>query len=137
MNRFLMILSAFFVLAFPASAQEVFEFNFPNQTTAAEIPGSRGAAFCALTLVDDDSSAGSCQVYRNNNLWMARSGGNAGQNNCTAACLFLPKPSQGVSRRQQLDSALERIGELERLVVDQRQENRRLKRILRRNGIAH
>lgn len=50
---------------------------------------SDSATFCALTLVDDDSPKGSCEVLQSEGKWYIKTGGDSGANACKATCLTL------------------------------------------------
>ena len=60
-------------------------FNNVPEWTA--IPKSNGAAFCALSRVDDDTRDGKCELYNDNGVWKYRTGGHSGDQVCTAICL--------------------------------------------------
>jgi len=62
--------------------------SFCNEPTAAEIPGSEGAIFCALTMVDDDSPAGICEVFHQGDKWVMRTGAaSCGAQACSVTCM--------------------------------------------------
>ena len=66
---------------------DIFMESFCDVPAGAQIPGSEDAIFCALSRVDDDTPGGYCQVYRDGDRWMYRTGGNCGANACTAMCM--------------------------------------------------
>jgi hypothetical protein len=65
------------------------DFLFENLVQGAQIPGSEGALFCGLTLVDDDAPSGKCEISRDkDNHWIAKTGGGEAANTCRAMCLM-------------------------------------------------
>lgn len=62
---------------------------FSNVIDWTEIPGSRGAAFCALSRVDDDTRVGRCEIHMVASKWEYRTGGGSDDQVCTSICLFV------------------------------------------------
>ena len=66
------------------------DYPFSNLIQGAQIPGSEGALFCGLTLVDDDTPSGSCEINRDgDNHWIAKTGDGGNGNACRATCLLV------------------------------------------------
>ena len=65
--------------------------RFSNVPTAAVIPESRNATYCALSWVDDDSPDGFCYVWYAEEAkeWMHRTGAGGGANQCGDQCIWL------------------------------------------------
>ena len=67
---------------------DLIPFQFSDIREWAEITDSKGALFCALTKVNDNTVNGSCEIRRDsNNNWVARTGDNAFGNGCEVTCL--------------------------------------------------
>lgn len=68
--------------------------RFSNVPQVSPIPGSDGAALCALTLVDDDTARGFCRVFYDptQGVWMHQTGGAGNDNQCEATCLWVRGP---------------------------------------------
>lgn len=62
---------------------------FSNVPAGGVVPGSSGAAFCALTKVDDDSAAAECKVSRNKEEWHYQTGGDGTVNACEVTCVWI------------------------------------------------
>jgi hypothetical protein len=62
------------------------------------LPESQGAAFCALTTVDDDTPDGWCKVFFDEQTgdWMAQTGGGNTDQYCEATCMWLGQNGEDV-----------------------------------------
>jgi hypothetical protein len=59
--------------------------------SGAALPKSSGAAFCALTHVDDDSPAGYCHIDydKESHEWKHQTGDGGSGNECRATCVWI------------------------------------------------
>lgn len=64
---------------------------FSNLKDGGVIPGSTGATYCGLSMVDDDSADGSCEISfdKINKEWVGTTGGGGGDNRCKATCFWI------------------------------------------------
>lgn len=65
--------------------------KFSDVRQPATIPDSKGAAFCALTFVDDDHPSGWCKVFYvpDANEWRFQTGAGGGQQACAVSCMWI------------------------------------------------
>ena len=64
------------------------QHGFNDVRQYSVIPGSQGAIFCALAVVDDDSANAYCEVSSQNGEWMIKTGEGPSWNGCSVHCLF-------------------------------------------------
>ena len=68
--------------------------QFNSVVTPSAIPGSKGATFCALTMVDDDAPTSYCRIFFHDDTdnakdeWRYQTGHARGQT-CEATCIWL------------------------------------------------
>lgn len=67
------------------------DIRFSDVRQPATIPDSGGAAFCALTFVDDDHPAGWCKVFyvQDAKEWRFQTGAGGGQQACAVSCMWI------------------------------------------------
>ncbi|MDD4332970.1 MAG: hypothetical protein PHT51_02555 [Patescibacteria group bacterium] len=71
-----------------SSTLQVINLPFNNSNQVASVNSQiKNYKYCALSMVDDDSSAGLCRVSYNDGQWSASIGVNdSGQQNCYVSC---------------------------------------------------